>query len=93
MAFHGLTNHVRDYITGELLLVKKDNPTTLMMHKPFQPNILSRVQRIVAFGNVKHQIFKELFLSRVNFFVRYDSNGKETSNGTCSWLIPLFSNW
>jgi hypothetical protein len=65
MALHGLTKHVRDNITNELLLVKKDNLIALMMHKPFQPNILSRVQRTIAFGNVKHQIFKELFLSRV----------------------------
>ncbi len=46
MAFYGLTNHVKDTFTSELLLVRKDNPTTLMMHKPSQPNIFSGVQRM-----------------------------------------------
>jgi len=67
MAFHGFTKLVSDNITGELLLVRKDNLIALMMHNPFQPNILSRVQRMVAFGNVKHQVFKELFLNKVKF--------------------------
>jgi hypothetical protein len=52
MGFYGLINHVRDTLSNELLLVRKDNPTTLMMHKPFQPNIFSGAQRMVAFGNV-----------------------------------------
>jgi hypothetical protein len=93
MAFHGFTKPVNDNITGELLLVRKNNSIALMMHKPFQPHILSRVQRMIAFGNVKHQIFKELFLNKVNFFVKYHSNSKKISNGTCSWLILLFNNW
>jgi hypothetical protein len=70
MAFHGFTNYVKDNLTNELLLVRKDNPTTLMMHKPSQPNIFNAAQRIVAFGNVKHQILKELFLNKVSFFCR-----------------------
>jgi len=87
MAFHGLTNHVRDNITSELLLISKDNPTTLMMHKPSQLNILNRIQRTIAFGNVKHQVFKELFFNRVDFFVRYHSNGKEINNGLFFFLL------
>ncbi len=46
---------------------------------------------MVAFGNVKHQIFKELFLSRVCLFVK-DSNGKEINNETCSCFLFLFCN-
>jgi len=52
MGFYGLTNHVKDTLSSELLLVKKDNPIALMMHKPFQPNIFIGAQRMVAFGNV-----------------------------------------
>jgi hypothetical protein len=69
MAFHGLINYVRDNLINELLPIRKDNPTALMMQKPSQPNIFNGVQRMVAFGNVKHQILKELFLNKVSFFV------------------------
>jgi hypothetical protein len=78
MTFYGLINYVRDNFTCELFHVKNDNPIALMMHKPFQPNIFSGIQRMVAFGNVKHQILKKLFLNRVSFFVR-DSNVKKTT--------------
>jgi hypothetical protein len=91
MTFCGLTNHVRDNFICELLHVRKGNPNALMMHKPFQPNIFSGTQRMVAFGNVKQQIFKELFLSRVSFLIR-DFIVKKTNNGTCSWLLLLFHN-
>jgi hypothetical protein len=56
---HGFTNHVN--LTNELLPISKENLITLMMHKPSQPNIFSGAQRTITFGNVKHQIFKELF--------------------------------
>ncbi len=91
MAFYGFTNHVRDTIISELLHVRKDNTAALMMHKYFQPSIFSGAQRTIDFGNVKHQILKELFLSKVNFFVR-DFSVKKTHNGTYIWLLPLFNN-
>ncbi len=68
MAFHGFINHVRDNIISELLPIRKDNLIALMMHKPSQPNIFSGVQRTVAFGNVKQQNLKKLFLNKVSFF-------------------------
>jgi hypothetical protein len=52
IGFYGLTNHVKDTPSNELLLVKEDNPTALMMHKPSQPNIFIGAQRMVAFSNV-----------------------------------------
>jgi hypothetical protein len=94
MTFWGFTNYVRDNFTCELLHVRKDNSIALMMHKPFQLNIFNGTQRMVVFGNVKHQILKELFLSRVSFFVR-DSSAKKTTMepvvGFLFFLVIWFS--
>jgi hypothetical protein len=87
MAFHGLFNHVKDNFINEVLLIRKDNLTALMMHKPSQPNIFSGVQRTIAFGNVKHQILKKIFLNKVSFFVK-DSNGIETNNNSALRKVP-----
>lgn len=96
MTFYGLTNYVnyvRDNFICELLHVRKHNPIALMMHKPFQPNIFNGTQRMVAFGNVEHQILKELFLSRASFFVRDSSVKKTTMEPVVGFFVFLVIWW
>jgi hypothetical protein len=67
MVFHGLTDHVRDNFTNQLPSIKEDNSTTLMVDKPFQPQIFSGIQWAITFWDEENQIFKKLFLNIIIF--------------------------
>jgi hypothetical protein len=59
-----------------------------MEDKPPQPNVFNKVQWMIALCYVEYKIFKELFFSKVCFFV-WGSIIEKIKNGNYKWLLLL----
>jgi hypothetical protein len=86
--FHGLAYHHWSDLGGELLSTRKHNPIALIEDKPPQLNVFNRIQWMVALCYAKYNILKELFLSKVCFFV-WGSIIEKIKNGIHRWLLLL----